>query len=60
MLVKEMDKITTTQDGIKGRTSIYQNGKLVLDFCIDPDTGKHFIYHYGDQPAAVLREYGTA
>lgn len=36
--------------------SVYRDNKLVADFYIDPDTGKTWIYIYGEESACVLKD----
>ena len=36
--------------------SVYRDDKLVADFYVDPNTGKTWVYVFGDESACVLKD----
>lgn len=37
--------------------SIYRDNKLVADFYVDPNTGKTWVYVFGEESACVLKDH---
>ena len=44
-----MEKLTTKVDMNGTRASVYHNGKLICDICIDRETGIEYVYLYATE-----------